>query len=232
MYELSAIGHIRSAFSGKFGTPRQPGLVPSATAELILAPPFDSSEALRDLEGFSHVWVLFYFDRSAGQSWSPTVRPPRLGGNARTGVFATRSPFRPNPIGLSLVELLGVIDEPGRRGLRLGSHDLVDGTPVLDIKPYLPYADAPASPRVPAAYAQPPERHSVSFAPEAAAALEQAPVALRALIAETLALDPRPAYGTGEREHGLVLLGYNVRWRMQAAGVYVLRVARVQASQT
>lgn len=224
--QLQPIGRIRSGFDAKFGTPRQPGLVPSARADLILEPPYDALEALRGLEAYSHVWVLFWFDRSAGQGWSPTVRPPRLGGNARTGVFATRSPFRPNPIGLSVIELLGLIDEPGRRGLRLGSHDLVDGTPVLDVKPYLPYADAPGDVWVPESFAAAPPAQPVRFTAEAEAALAQAPLGLRALITETLALDPRPAYGreaTG-RIHGVTLLGYNVRWRADADGAEVLSV--------
>ncbi|KAB7624066.1 tRNA (N6-threonylcarbamoyladenosine(37)-N6)-methyltransferase TrmO [Alkalilimnicola sp. S0819] len=228
---LAPIGVIHSAFDEKFGTPRQPGLVPAAEAELILHPPYDAPEALRGLAQYSHVHLLFWFHRSAEQGWSPTVRPPRLGGNERLGVFATRSPFRPNPVGLSVVELAGLIDEPGRRGLRLRGHDLVDGTPVLDIKPYVPYADAHPQARAPAAFSGPPPRLSVGFAESARAALAGLPPATVALIEQTLALDPRPAYRRGDegREYGVSLAGYNLRFRVAADRVTVLSLGPLAA---
>lgn len=218
--QFTPIGQVHSCFSEKFGTPRQPGLAPSAEAELILVPPFDAPEALRGLEGCSHLWVIFVLHLSEG--WSPTVRPPRLGGNERRGVFATRSPFRPNPIGLSVVELAGLINEPGRRGLRLRNHDLVDGTPVLDIKPYLPYCDAIADAVAPAGFAEPPARRPVRFLPEVEAALAGRP-RLRALLQEVLGLDPRPGYRREEEErtHGTGLAGYNARWEVRGGEVWV-----------
>lgn len=226
--QFTPIGVIRSCFDAKFGTPRQPGLVPSASAELILLPPYDQPGCLRGLEGCSHVWLLFLFHASAGQGWAPTVRPPRLGGNRRIGVFASRSPFRPNPIGLSAVELEGLIERPGARGLRLRNHDLVDGTPVLDIKPYLPYSDSLPQARAPAGFEQAPDRRRVVFSAAAEADLHGAPAELRLLIEQTLALDPRPAYRQGEsgRLHGMALAGCNVRWRVVDGEVRVERVER------
>lgn len=226
--QFTPIGVIRSCFGAKFGTPRQPGLVPSASAELILLPPYDQPDCLRGLEGCSHVWLLFLFHASAEQGWAPTVRPPRLGGNRRVGVFASRSPFRPNPIGLSAVELEGLIERPGKRGLRLRNHDLVDGTPVLDIKPYLPYSDSLPQARPPVGFEQAPDRCRVVFSAAAEADLHGAPAELRALIEQTLALDPRPAYRQGEsgRLHGATLAGCNVRWRVVDGEVRVERVER------
>ncbi|HSP44184.1 MAG TPA: tRNA (N6-threonylcarbamoyladenosine(37)-N6)-methyltransferase TrmO, partial [Luteolibacter sp.] len=140
---LDPIGIVRSCFGEKFAGPRQPGLCPSAWGELILHPPYRSHEAVRGLEGFSHIWLIFGFHETAAQGWSPTVRPPRLGGNQRVGVFASRSTFRPNGLGLSLVRLEGIDeDSPDAPVLKLGGLDLIDGTPVYDIKPYLPYAES------------------------------------------------------------------------------------------
>jgi tRNA-Thr(GGU) m(6)t(6)A37 methyltransferase TsaA len=221
--QLTPIGVIASCFDEKFGTPRQPGLAPAARAELILTPPFDAVESLRGLEECSHVWLLFGFHLSAAQGWSPTVRPPRLGGNRRLGVFATRSPFRPNPIGLSVVELAGLIEEPGRRGLRLRNHDLVAGTPVFDIKPYLPYSDALPQARPPAGFEAAPPRLPVHFSAAAEAVLAGCDAQFRQLLVDTLSLDPRPAYRQPEAgaEYGVSLAGRNVRWRMGEGGVYV-----------
>ena len=138
---LHIIARISTPFGEKFGVPRQSGLVDTA-AKIVFEPPFRSVEAVRGLEGFSHLWLLWQFDRN-GEKWSPTVRPPRLGGNRRLGVFATRSPFRPNPIGLSCVELEKVdFDAPDGPVLHVRGADLVDGTPIFDIKPYVPYCDA------------------------------------------------------------------------------------------
>lgn len=221
--QLTPIGVIASCFDEKFGTPRQPGLAPAASAELILSPPFDAPECLRGLEECSHVWLLFGFHLSAAQGWSPTVRPPRLGGNRRLGVFATRSPFRPNPIGLSVVELAGLIEEPSRRGLRLRNHDLVDGTPVFDIKPYLPYSDALPQAQPPAGFAAPPPRLPVRFSAAAEAALAECEPQFRQLLIDTLALDPRPAYRQSQdsAEYGVSLSGRNIRWRMDYGDIYV-----------
>ena len=138
--QFSPIGMISSCYKEKFGIPRQPGLVPAATAELILGDEF-GEESVRGLEGFSHIWLNFVFHKTQAQGWKQMVRPPRLGGNEKVGVFASRSTFRPNPVGLSVVELLCVKIKKGRVVLHLAGCDLLEGTPVLDIKPYLPYAD-------------------------------------------------------------------------------------------
>lgn len=141
--QVKVIAHIRSDFSTKFGIPRQSGLVDELTARIVFTPPFRNEAALRGLEGFSHLWLIWEFSKARREAWSPTVRPPRLGGNQRLGVFATRSPFRPNPIGLSCVKIDRVEHHPelGPVIHVLGA-DLLDGTPILDLKPYLPYADA------------------------------------------------------------------------------------------
>ena len=151
-FAIEQIGVIRSPYKEKFAVPRQPGLVKHGGGELHLLPPYNQAEAVRGLEAFSHLWVVFIFHQTMAGGWRPTVRPPRLGGNARMGVFATRSTFRPNPIGMSLVELKGIHCEKEHVILRLGSLDLVDGTPVVDIKPYLPFAEA--LPHASASYAQ------------------------------------------------------------------------------
>ncbi len=167
-FQFEQIGVIRSPYKEKFAVPRQPGLVKSACGELHLIAPYNQADAVRGLEAFSHLWVLFVFHQTMDGGWRPTVRPPRLGGNARMGVFATRSTFRPNPIGMSLVALKSIECRKESVILKLGSLDLVDGTPVVDIKPYLPFAEA--LPDAAASYAQqaPIAEMPVSFTAEVA----------------------------------------------------------------
>ncbi len=138
---LRPVARIRSDFPEKFGIPRQSGILPELTSRVVFEPEFRIPEMLRGIEGYDYLWLIWVFSES-GRRWSPTVRPPRLGGNARMGVFATRSPFRPNPLGLSSVRLLGVEDSPEGKTLRIAGADLMDGTPILDIKPYLPFTDS------------------------------------------------------------------------------------------
>ena len=138
---LRPVARIRSDFPEKFGIPRQSGILPELTSRVVFEPAFRIPEMLRGIEGYDYLWLIWAFSES-GRRWSPTVRPPRLGGNARMGVFATRSPFRPNPLGLSSVRLLGVEDSPEGKTLRIAGADLMDGTPILDIKPYLPFTDS------------------------------------------------------------------------------------------
>jgi len=211
---LASIGVVHSCFGEKFGIPRQPGLCPSAWGELVFHEDFRSMEAVRGIEGFSHLWLVFGFHGTAGQGWKPTVRPPRLGGNRRVGVFASRSTFRPNGLGLSVVRLEGV-DTTARNApvLLLGGVDLLDGTPVYDIKPYLPYADA--IPSAHAGYAQDDiPRCVVEIADEAQETFASLPSRAQALIREALSLDPRPAVGMDdpERVYGALLCGHNVRF--------------------
>ena len=141
--ELKVIARIRTDFPEKFGIPRQAGIVPELEALVVFEPEYRDPEALRGLEGFSHIWVIWQFSEAVRDTWSPTVRPPRLGGNERMGVFATRSPFRPNALGLSCVELAGMEKTPELGTvLRIRGGDMMDGTPVYDVKPYVPYADS------------------------------------------------------------------------------------------
>ncbi|ALR75546.1 tRNA (N6-threonylcarbamoyladenosine(37)-N6)-methyltransferase TrmO [[Enterobacter] lignolyticus] len=226
-FSVEQIGVIRSPYKEKFAIPRQPGLVKSCGGELHLIPPYNQPDAVRGLEAFSHLWVLFIFHQTMEGGWRPTVRPPRLGGNARMGVFATRSTFRPNPIGMSLVELKGIRCQKESVVLELGSLDLVDGTPVVDIKPYLPFAEA--LPEAKASYAQlaPQATMPVYFAAALQAQLQQLEKRyprLREFIVEVLAQDPRPAYRKEEeagKTYAVWLLDFNVRWRVTEAGFEV-----------
>jgi len=225
-YSFEAIGIVRSPYKEKFGIPRQPDLAPSAHAMLELLPPYDQPDCVRGLEAFSHVWVTFVFHQTAGRGWQPLVRPPRLGGNAKVGVFASRSTHRPNPLGLSLVKLAGIDTRNGVR-LRLQGTDLLDGTPVLDIKPYIPFVEA--LPDAVGGFAEaPPPRLSVHWSARAQAdlaALAEAPPELAALIEEVLAQDPRPAYQNDpQRGYGVRLYDYNVRFRVDGLCAEVLEI--------
>jgi tRNA-Thr(GGU) m(6)t(6)A37 methyltransferase TsaA len=214
-WSMQPIGRIESCFKEKFAIPRQPALVPSSAATLTLLPPYDQPEAVRGLDAFSHLWIVFLFHETAGQGWRPTVRPPKLGGNQRVGVFATRSTFRPNPIGLSVAQLAGIDIDGGVR-LHLRGIDLLDGTPVIDIKPYLGYADAVAE--ASNGYADDGSAPlSVDFLPVVEHALAELRLRLpqlRQLITEVLAQDPRPGYADDpQREYGMALYDLNIRWR-------------------
>lgn len=215
---IEPIGVMSSPFREKFGTPRQSGLVEAAVGELRMLPPFDDPAMFEGLVGFSHVWLTFRFDRCVAQGWRPRVRPPRLGGNTEVGVWASRSPFRPNHLGLSVVRLIAVVNEPFV-GLRVAGLDLVDGTPVVDIKPYLPYADCVADARGGFAAARPGPELAVDFAPavERRLAAIRDSGGLRRLITRVIALDPRPAYRRGsepQRHYGMQLADYEVCWRV------------------
>ncbi|MEZ6878569.1 tRNA (N6-threonylcarbamoyladenosine(37)-N6)-methyltransferase TrmO [Enterobacter sp. KBR-315C3_2022] len=226
-FQFEQIGVIRSPYKEKFAVPRQPGLVKHCGGELHLIAPYNQSDAVRGLEAFSHLWVLFVFHQTMEGGWRPTVRPPRLGGNARMGVFATRSTFRPNPVGMSLVELKGIRCQKEQVILELGSLDLVDGTPVVDVKPYLPFAESLPDAR--ASYAQDAPRADmpVYFTQAIAAQLTQLEKRyphLSNFIAEVLAQDPRPAYRKEEeagKTYAVWLLDFNVRWRVTEAGFEV-----------
>ena len=217
-FNFPTIGIIHSCFKEKFGIPRQPGLAPLATAKLELLPPYNDPDSLDGLEGCSHVWIQFVFHANKRSEWKPKVKPPRLGGNKTLGVFATRSPTRPSPIGLSVVKLDGIEVEDGKVWLNLSGVDLLDGTPVLDIKPYVPYVDL-----VPEAVNQfasaPPAPLPVEFNPSATAFCHQYQaenaVALEGLIRQILQQDPRPQYQQPEPErvYGMKLLDLDLRWR-------------------
>ena len=228
-FQFEQIGVIRSPYKEKFAVPRQPGLVKSGGGELHLLAPYNQADAVRGLEAFSHLWVLFIFHQTMAGGWRPTVRPPRLGGNARMGVFATRSTFRPNPVGMSLVELKGIRCQKDQVILELGSLDLVDGTPVVDIKPYLPFAEAVPDARAGFAPNAPAADMPVRFSARAQEQLQQQSryPHLARFIREVLAQDPRPAYRKGEkldREYAAWLMDFNVRWRVDDAGTEVIAI--------
>ena len=222
-HTMKVIARIRSDFPEKFGIPRQSGLVPQLRSKIVFEPEFRNADALRGIEGFSHLWLIWQFSAAVRDTWSPTVRPPRLGGNERMGVFATRSPFRPNAVGLSCVKLEGVAQEDGLGSVLIVSGaDLMDGTPIYDIKPYLPYADAHPEARggfAPAAK----ETIRVECAPEL---LESVPERQRAALLGVLAQDPRPQYQDDPvRVYGMSFGGWDVKFRVRSGTLEVVSLA-------
>lgn len=232
-YTFEPIGYIHSCFMEKFGVPRQPGLVREATALLKMEAEFSQIEAFRGLADFSHIWVLFVFHDVLRQGWRPTVRPPRLGGNSRVGVFASRSGFRPNAIGQSVVELVDIQSVKGRVQLVLGGVDLLNGTPVLDIKPYLPYSDAISDAGAGYAPSRPETGWPVDFSSEAEERCRQAESdrypQLRALITNLLSLDPRPGYRGANSSlcYGMRLWDLNVRFRFHDGKIEVMSIQTI-----
>lgn len=231
-FKLNVIGYIRSGFREKFGIPRQPGLVNSMESVVEMLPAYSQPDAYRALQDFSHIWVIFVFHQSLGKDWHNTVRPPRLGGNARVGVFASRSPFRPSPIGISAVELLDIEFAEGHCRLHIRGADIMDGTPVLDIKPYIPYSD---SLNASSGYAVAPgPTMQVEFSDEARRQVseegQRLGQPLENIIHEVLSLDPRPAYqaDTGvEAEYGIRLFDFNIRFRVHGNRISVQRLEPV-----
>lgn len=223
-HSVKVIAHIHSDFPTKFGVPRQSGLVPELQARIVFEPEFRNPDALRGIEGFSHLWLIWQFSEAVRGEWSPTVRPPRLGGNARMGVFATRSPFRPNPLGLSCVKLEGVEREGADApALLVSGADLMDGTPIYDVKPYVPYADA--HPDALGGFAsRRAETIAVDFPP---ALLARVPEERRAALTGVLAQNPRPRYQDDPaRVYGMSFGDLEVRFRV-ADGV--LSVVDIEA---
>jgi tRNA-Thr(GGU) m(6)t(6)A37 methyltransferase TsaA len=227
-FEFDTIGIVHSCFKQKFGIPRQSGLIPDAQARLEIIPPYNRPEAFRELEEYSHIWLSFVFHANLRQDWKPMVRPPRLGGNQRVGVFASRSPFRPNPLGLSVVELDHIEISGSRINLYLNGIDLLDGTPVLDIKPYIPYADAIPDARSGYAPDPPGEPVSMVYSEQAEAELNQIDAAeadqLKRLIHKVLQQDPRPSYRKGEdtsRLYGMHLLDFDIQWSITGGEITV-----------
>ncbi len=232
---LKIIGHVYNDYDGKFGIPRQSGLVPEVVSRVVLRQEYQRPEAFRGLSGFSHIWLIWLFSefwekRAPKDEWSPTVRPPRLGGNQRVGVFASRSPNRPNPLGLSVVRLLAVQPNAAGEGMELlvAGADILNGTPILDIKPYVPYADA--VPQAQGGFAVSPEDEraralQVVAPPEL---LQKLPPEKRPSLLAVLAQDPRPAYHAGrqeaERVYGLSFAGFNIRFQVQGEILQVLAV--------
>lgn len=230
MYSIEPIGFIESPYKEKFAVPRQPRLVPAAGARVRLSGAANSPEALRGIEQFSHVWLLFLFDQNLDAGWKPTVRPPRLGGNERIGVFASRSTFRPNGIGMSAVEVKGVSKKGDQLYLELGSVDLVDGTPIVDIKPYIPYSDSISDAIGGYAEAEP-ETSQVCFSAQALTMLQSRKDGLmqQQVIEQVLAQDPRPAYKknkSDDKEYAVNLFDLNVKFRVNGNLITVTAIER------
>lgn len=224
-YSMRVIARIHSDFSSKFGVPRQSGLVDALESTIVFEPEFRNSDALRGLEGFSHLWLVWVFDQAIRETWSPTVRPPRLGGNQRMGVFSTRSPFRPNPIALSSVKLAG-IEQTAEFGtvLKIRGADLMDGTPILDIKPYIPYADS--HPDAIGGFASAPAGETLEvMIPEEL--LKIVPENRREALRGVLAQDPRPHYQNDpERIYGFGFAGLEVKFSVDGTQLTVTEIQK------
>ena len=211
MENINIIARMHSDFSTKFGIPRQSGLVEELRSTIVFEPEYRNADALRGIEGFSHLWIIWQFSEAVRSDWSPTVRPPRLGGNTRMGVFATRSPFRPNNLGLSCVKLLGM-EETAEFGtvIHVGGADLMDGTPIFDIKPYIPYADC--RPDATGGFTDTAGDFllQVVFPEELLAMLPQEK---QQAAVSVLSHDPRPSYQRQPgRIYGLTFAGYDIRF--------------------
>ena len=222
---LASIGTVNSPYKEKFGIPRQPGLVSAAKGEIVLQGEANTIDAIRGLEQFSHLWVIFVFHATQNQGWKPLVKPPRLGGNIKIGALATRSTFRPNPIGMSVVKLEGIreiINNSGEKQvvIDISSLDLLDGTPVIDIKPYVPYSDAINNADAGFAQTAPENDIQVVFSQQAKVDLchwEQTHTSLALFIEQVLSQDPRPAYKKSkadDKTYGMSLYALNIVWKM------------------
>lgn len=221
---MKTIARIHTDFPTKFGIPRQSGIIPSLPGRIVFEPEYRNAEAVRGLEDFSHIWLIWEFSEAVRDGWSPTVRPPRLGGNVRKGVFATRSPFRPNPIGLSSVRLEKVDFDPNLGPvLYVSGADLMDGTPLFDIKPYIAYTDS--HPDAVSGFASTPAEYllEVVFPDEL---LQQVPENQRNNLKEVLAHDPRPQYQDDpERVYGMAFGGMEVKFKVKGMEIIVLEIS-------
>ncbi|MGI5309286.1 tRNA (N6-threonylcarbamoyladenosine(37)-N6)-methyltransferase TrmO [Rheinheimera sp. WS51] len=228
-FQFNAIGYISSPYKQKFAIPRQPGLIEEARGSLILQAEYSDETIVRGLDSFSHLWLVFVFHQTADKGWSPMVRPPRLGGNARKGVFATRATFRPNPIGLSVVKFEGIERKKDKLIIKLSGIDLLDGTPILDIKPYLPYADSLANAASGFADTAPETAMQVSFSEQATLFCQQQQQYpdLQVFIEKVLKQDPRPSYKklrSGEQQYGMTLYHYNIKWTVNGEHNHVTEI--------
>ena len=236
-YTFNAIGVIESPYQEKFAIPRQPNLVTAAKGKVVLIGDANNHELVRDIEQFSHLWLLFVFHGTQEQGWKPLVRPPRLGGNVKTGVLATRSTFRPNPIGMSVVTLDKVVTKNQQTILHISGLDLLNATPIIDIKPYVPYSDAIVDAKAGFAQQQPDTSLSVVFSEQAQADLlhyKQHNSELALLIEQVLKQDPRPAYKRGKADdklYGMSLYDLNIQWRFTTLdSVLVVNITQANAS--
>ena len=219
MPEIKIIAHIENDFTEKFGIPRQSGLA-DVPSRIVFEPEYRVQEAFRGLEGFSHLWILWLFSEAMGKKWSPTVRPPRLGGNTRMGVFATRSPFRPNSVGLSSVKITDIaLNTPRGPVITVTGADIMNGTPIIDIKPYLAYTDSHPDALSGFALADRSDILKVEFPDEL---LERIPAEKRNGLIRVLAQDPRPSYqNSPEKEYSMSFGGYDVKFTVSDGTLYV-----------
>ena len=224
--DFNPVAYIHNDYTAKFGIPRQSGLVEQVESTIVFEPAYRNPDALRGIEGYSHLWLLWVFSEAIRDTWSPTVLPPRLGGKTRMGVFATRSPFRPNPIGLSSVKLLGVeLHTKVGPVIHVAGADLMDGTPILDVKPYLPYTDS--HPDAIGGFADPVRDYALEVVfPEEW--LKQVPERLRTPVLGLLAQDPRPSYQNDpERVYGVAFGGYDFRFRVDNGVLTVCEIEKL-----
>ena len=227
-FQLTPIAFIETPFREKFAIPRQAGIVSAAKGRIILQGRAADPSCFDKLDGYSHLWLTWVFHAVPEGQWQPRVRPPRLGGNVRVGVFASRSPFRPNPIGLSVVKLESINVENGKTILEVSGVDMIDGTPILDIKPYLPYSDAIGDAVSGFATQKPEPLLDVSFSPDARHQLDarEDNASVEQVIRGILSLDPRPAYRRDEKEgeYGILLYDFNLRWRVRGKVAEVIEL--------
>ena len=220
--DIQPVAHIHTSFPEKFGIPRQSGLAASLRGKVVFTPQYRNPDCLRGLDGFSHIWLIWEFSANARHGWQPTVRPPRLGGNEHMGVFATRSPFRPNALGLSCVEVESIeFSSDCGPVINVKGADLMDGTPIYDIKPYIRYSDS--RPDAVCGYVDtlPQRRLEVLIPEDLASVLNDAGICDS--LKQTLALDPRPSYHDDpQREYGMAFSGYNVRFRVEGNMLMVI----------
>lgn len=239
---FKVVARIRSDFHDKFGIPRQSGLLKNLRSTIVFEPEYRNVDALRGLEGFSHLWLLWIFSENVRDSWKPTVRPPRLGGNTRLGVFATRSSFRPNPIAMSCVKIEKInLTGENAPSITVSGADLMDGTPIVDIKPYLPYSDSVPEATGGFAEAVRFKKLEVEFAAEAQAVLEgtgfapdascaKFPAEKKAALVELLSEDPRPAYQrSADRIYGIRFAGFEIKFQVQGDHLTVVAILPLQA---
>lgn len=225
MFEMNPVAVIRNDFDEKFGIPRQSGMLNEMKSVIEFAPEYRSMDAVRGMEGYSHLWLIWVFDKNNPSGKKLTVRPPRLGGNTRMGVFATRSPFRPNPIGLSCVRLEEIRkNEKGEPVLIVSGADLCSGTPILDIKPYVPYSDS--HPDALSGFSVNEEGHVLAVRCDEEL-LSGLPEEKRATLLRLLSYDPRPAYQSDDREYGITFAGMNIRFSVKNGTLTVLSAAPV-----
>jgi len=228
--KITPIAYINTPYKQKFAIPRQPNLVREARGEIIFENDFADPNCLRGIEQFSHLWLVFVFHETAGKGWAPTVQPPRLGGKENIGVFATRSTFRPNPIGLSVVENLGWKQQGASLTLQVGGLDLLDGTPILDIKPYLPYADALPQAKAGFAETAPSSAYEIRYSVDAELSLQELESSypdLRSFISSVLKQDPRPAWRKKEQDtkrYGMTLFHLNIKWQVYESHIEVISI--------